>query len=304
MTKNNDTFQPTLLKAHESHPRHFLENLYVYPVLSRRSGGISLGINLSPHKKCNFDCLYCQVDRTPETMSDISVSLERLETELKQTLQTIISGDLFEHAPFDQTPAELRRLNDIAFSGDGEPTAEKPFMEACQICCRVKKELNLPEVKIVVITNATMMHRKNVQDALALLDSNQGEIWAKLDAGTEPFYKFIDKTTIPFQKVLDNIVEMARIRPVVIQTLFTRVDGQRISKDEVQAYAHRLQEIQASGGQVSEIQLHTIARKPAYAKVSALSNSELDAVAEEISQSIDLPLRKSYGRAPSELEIS
>lgn len=296
MSQKKKTVELKLLKAHEAHPRHFRENLYVYPVLSRRSDGISLGINLSPHKRCNFDCLYCQVDRFPENMNKITVSLERLESELKQTLQTILSGDLYKEAPFDQTPDNLRRLNDIAFSGDGEPTAEKEFLQACQICCRLKREMALQEVKIVVITNATRMHRNNVQKSLALLDQNQGEIWAKLDAGTEKYYRLIDKTTIPFQKVLDNILITARIRPIVVQTLFTRIDGQRIPQAEVQAYASRLQEIDELGGQLSEIQLHTVARKPAYPQVSALSNSELDSIAEEIAQTLDIPLRKYYGR--------
>ena len=46
-----------------SHPRSFAENLYVYPVLSRRAGGISIGINLNRNQFCNFRCIYCQVER-------------------------------------------------------------------------------------------------------------------------------------------------------------------------------------------------------------------------------------------------
>ncbi len=98
------------------------------------------------------------------------------------------------------------------------------------------------------------------------------------------------------EEFLDNILAGSRIRPLVIQTLFTRIDGKRIAKTEVQAYARRLQDIQTSGGHLSQIQLHTIARKPAYSQVSALSNSELDTIAEEISGILDLPLHKYYGR--------
>ena len=56
----------TSLEQHRHHPRTFQENRFVYPVLSRRSHGLSVGINLNPDKICNFDCIYCQVDRTSQ----------------------------------------------------------------------------------------------------------------------------------------------------------------------------------------------------------------------------------------------
>ena len=65
------------LKAHEDHRREWREFDYAYPVLSRRSKGISLGVNLNPDKICNFDCVYCEVDRnTPGKRSDISISVK------------------------------------------------------------------------------------------------------------------------------------------------------------------------------------------------------------------------------------
>ena len=53
-----------MLPLHTQHERRFEANRFVYPVLSRRSKGLSLGVNLNPDKVCNFDCIYCQVDRT------------------------------------------------------------------------------------------------------------------------------------------------------------------------------------------------------------------------------------------------
>ena len=55
-----------ILNAHRQHPRRFEDFKFVYPVLSRRAHGISIGINTNPDKVCNFDCIYCQVDRTTE----------------------------------------------------------------------------------------------------------------------------------------------------------------------------------------------------------------------------------------------
>src|SRR5690349_1293057 len=102
----------SIVSLHTQHPRRFEDNRFVYPVLSRRSGGISIGVNLNPDKVCNFDCIYCQVDRrtTSETRF---VAMEQLLEELEHTLQLVASGELFEHGKFKETPAELRRLNDI-----------------------------------------------------------------------------------------------------------------------------------------------------------------------------------------------
>ena len=54
-------------QLHAQHARTYQQNRFVYPVLSRRSGGLSLGINLNPDKVCNFDCIYCQVDRVEQS---------------------------------------------------------------------------------------------------------------------------------------------------------------------------------------------------------------------------------------------
>src|SRR3954465_6515483 len=104
-----------LVSLHTRHPRRFEENRFVYPVLSRRSEGISVGVNLNPDKVCNFDCIYCQVDRTAQSETKF-VAIEQLLDELEHTLQLVASGDLFQHEKFKDTPPELRRLNDIAFS--------------------------------------------------------------------------------------------------------------------------------------------------------------------------------------------
>src|SRR6266699_3320007 len=109
------------LLVHRDHRRTFEENHYVYAVVSRRSKGVSIGVNLNPDKICNFDCVYCQVDRkTPPLVRDVDVP--RLLEELEDMLDRVESGDLFEMERFQGTPPALRRLNDIAFSGDGEPT--------------------------------------------------------------------------------------------------------------------------------------------------------------------------------------
>ena len=226
---------------HLQHQRRFEDNRFVYPVISRRSRGLSIGVNLNPDKTCNFDCIYCQVDRTVAGDTRF-VELERLLTELDETLAVAVSGRLFETDKFRSVPAELRRLNDIAFSGDGEPTTHQNFDEIIAACAEVKRRHGLDGVKMVLITNASRFHRPHVQRGLEILDGNQGEIWAKLDAGTEEYFRLVARSPIPFSRVLENITQAARIRPLVIQSLWMRIRGEPPPDGEIQAFCQRLRE--------------------------------------------------------------
>ncbi len=278
----------------EAHPRTFETNRYVYPVVSRRSGGISIGVNLNLDKVCNFDCVYCQVDRA-ELGTREFVETDRLIGELEETIALIESGRIFETPKFEHTPPAFRRLNDIAFSGDGEPTTYRNFDEIVSATALVRRRHRLDDVKLVLISNASMFHRDRVRGALEILDANNGEIWAKLDAGTEDYYKKIIRTAIPFQRILDNLLSAARVRPIVIQSLFMRVNGDPPSLDEQRAYCDRLSEILAAGGKIKLVQVHTIARPPAETWVAPLPDSLVDAVAKLVRDRTGLPVAKFYG---------
>jgi len=262
---------------HRDHSRHFEQNLYVYPVLARRSRGISVGINLNPDKVCNFDCVYCQVDRrTAPQVADVNE--QQLLQELEQTLDLVLSGRLYLDKRFANVPDPLRRLNDIAFSGDGEPTTYPGFARIVEDVAAVKKRRKLEAIKLILITNATMLHRPHVREALATLDASSGEIWAKLDAGTEAYYRTINQTKIPLRCVLANILDAARARPVVIQSLLLCLNGQGPSELEIKAYCRRLGAIVAAGGQIARVQLYTVARTPAVAEAGPLPSEELERI--------------------------
>ena len=93
---------------------------YVYPVVSRRARGVSVGVNLNPNNACNWRCVYCQV---PNLMRGTApdIDLLQLEAELRTLLTDILHGDFMQ----TRVPVEVRRLNDIALSGNGEPTTAK-----------------------------------------------------------------------------------------------------------------------------------------------------------------------------------
>lgn len=281
---------------HLQHERRFEDNRFVYPVISRRSRGVSIGINLNPDKVCNFDCIYCQVDRTVAGDTRF-VELERLSAELDETLALTVSGRLFETDKFRSVPPELRRLNDIAFSGDGEPTTHRNFDEIVAACAEVKRRHGLDAVKMVLITNASRLHRPHVQRGLEVLDRNQGEIWAKLDAGTEEYFRDVARSPVPFSQVLENITGAARIRPLVIQSLWMRIRGQPPPDEEIQAFCQRLREITSAGGRLSLIQVYTVARPPAEGYVAALTDGEVDRIAAIVGRETGLAVAPFHGPA-------
>jgi wyosine [tRNA(Phe)-imidazoG37] synthetase (radical SAM superfamily) len=275
------------------HPRVYRENLYVYPVLSRRARGISIGINLNPDKVCNFDCIYCQVDRrTPPLVREVDES--RLREELRRMLQGAKSGALFEEPALKNVPEAYRQIRDITFAGDGEPPSYSNFLGVVRDVLDIKRSVGLPDLKMILLTNATLIDRPKVQEAMRLIDSDHGEFWLKLDAGTEEYYHLIDRTTIPFARVLRNILEAARVRPVVLQSLFMKVGGAGPSREEVEAFCDRVREILAGGGQVRLIQVYTVARVPAEPYVTPLPDGELDALAGEVRRGLPVPVETFY----------
>jgi wyosine [tRNA(Phe)-imidazoG37] synthetase (radical SAM superfamily) len=282
-----------VIDAFRSHPRLWEGNLFVYPVLSRRAQGLSVGVNLSPHKACNMDCVYCQVDRTvPATVK--SVDLGIVEAELGPLLAAGASGEIFGEEPFRSAPEPLHRLADIAFSGDGDPTSFRGFFDACRIAVRAKEAAGVPDLPVRIITNAIDLDREEVVEALAYLDERGGEVWAKLDAGTEVYYDRIARTSTPLGKVLRNITETARLRPVTIQALFLTEGGEPPLEAEIDAWLDRLGEILAAGGRLSHVQVYTVARRPAEGYVGALPDEELERVAALVRDRIGVPA-DAYG---------
>ncbi len=281
------------------HSREYRENLYVYPVLARRSRGISIGVNLNPDKICNWDCIYCQVDRTtPPAVRDVDE--DRLRDELRAMLEQARSGALFERPEFRGVPEDLRVVRDITFAGDGEPCSYPNFGGVVRDAVRMKEEMGLGHLKIILLSNATLLDRPRVKEALALMDRHGGEYWLKLDAGTEEYYRLVDRTTIPFEKVLKNILEAARLRPIVLQSLFMKILGEMPSAAEIAAYCHRVNDILDGGGTIKLIQVYTVARPPAESWVTHLSDAEVDALAGTVRRGVPVPVETFYsGRIDS-----
>jgi wyosine [tRNA(Phe)-imidazoG37] synthetase (radical SAM superfamily) len=275
--------------AHRQHGRNWRNNAYCYPVVSRRSGGLSIGINLNPNKACNFDCIYCQVDRTTPPVVR-KVDLAKLKAELDHLLDKAIDQTLFADPPLDCLLSDQRAIRDIAFSGDGEPTTFARFGEAVQIAAEARRARDLRDTRLVLITDACFLAKPKIRAALRILDENNGEIWAKLDAGTQAYYEKVNRSALPLAHVLANILDAALLRPIIIQSLWMRIHGEPPPADELRAFADRLNEIITAGGQIKLVQVYTIARRPTEQYAEALSRGQLDAIAATIGALLKVPL--------------
>ena len=265
----------------------------MYAVVSRRSRGVSVGINLNPGKGCNFDCVYCQVNRTMSPRIR-KVDLERLSAELDLILEAEKDGSLYEDEPFNVLSPVERGIRDLAFSGDGEPTAYPRFGDAVLIAAEARRRFGLDAAKLILITNGAHLDEPRVREALRIFDENNGEIWAKLDAGTEEYFKRVNRPDVPLKKILDGILETARIRPIVIQSLWLRIDGAVPPPDEIAAYCDRLNSVLSGGGRIKNLQLYTVARDPAERCASPLSNEELGRIAGAVRARVPVAVETYY----------
>lgn len=277
------------------HSRQFEQLRFAYPVVSRRSRGLSLGLNVNPDKVCNFDCPYCQVDRTIAPR-DMKVDFDVLVAEIDGLMAMAASGAIWQHGKFTDTPEQYRRLNDVAFAGDGEPTTYPRLREAIREVKRLRDKHGLSEVKIIVLTNALLLNRPEVQEALGELKHGPYEVWAKLDAGTQDYFEFIAGRKLSLQRVVDNIADAGKQLELTIQTLFPTVNGEDPGENEYAAYADRINEITAAGANLRLLQLYTTARRPAQDRIGMIDDARMDEIGAFIADRVDVPVEVYYGR--------
>jgi wyosine [tRNA(Phe)-imidazoG37] synthetase (radical SAM superfamily) len=264
---------------------------YVYPVVSRRARGVSIGVNLSTNNACNWRCVYCQVPglvfgKGPE------VDLALLEAELRRMLGAVVHGDYLER----HVDPVSRRLNDVAFSGNGEPTSSPRFREAVDVVLRVLAELDLLDrVKIVVITNGSLLHHPDVTAALAAIAPHKGEVWYKLDSATDAGAERQNTDRAGRARALGNLRLAAELCTTWVQTMVLARDGEPPSAAERAAYLAALGRLVADGVPIAGVHLYGLERpshQPEAPELSPLPAAWLAAFADEI-RALGVPVELS-----------
>jgi len=267
---------------------------YVYPVISRRSGGLSVGVNLNVDQRCNFDCAYCFIDRAAPPPAQ-HVDLDLLIGELNRLLDMVDTGELWTIPPFRDVRPDQQVLRDIAISGSAEATTSPRFAEACERIAEVKAQRGLDGVKLVLITNASRLTAPPVQRGLDVLAAHEGEIWAKLDAGDPATYGRVNRSSVPFETVLEGLRDAGRRQPLVIQSMFFRHEDDPPTPAVIDAYVDRLAELLRDGCQIKAVQVYTVARAPMETGIEPLPTETLEAIAQQVRDRLQSVRVEVYG---------
>jgi len=264
----------------------------VYPVISRRSGGLSLGLNLFPDaKRCTFDCPYCEVFPFPD-------SGPFGPAELRAELRDFLDRGYGE----DWAPEPIR---DLCLSGNGEPTLSPRLAEALDICAAARRER--PELlggaRLVVITNSTGFLVPRTAELLARTVEREGlVVWAKLDGGTPEAFRRMSRSAYSLDDIVAGIASFAARSRITIQTMLCRADGVEPDEAELLAYAALLGRLAAGGALIDCVQLYTKARPSPEAGTEPIADGRLAELASLVKSRIALPVR-AFGAA-GELALS
>lgn len=261
-------------------PRDFLENRFVYVVISPRAHGLSIGVNLTPDQRCNFNCIYCEVDRE-EKQEGVELDLDVVTEELHRTLNFVHAGGLAMHPRYAGLSPELLRPRHVTLSGDGEPTLCPKFLELVQTVAHVRAMSRVPFFKMVLITNASHLDQAQVQEGLNIFTA-QDEIWAKLEAGTQGYFEKVNGADVPLEKVVSNILMVARQRPVIIQSLFPMLNDEPPAAEEIEAYAQRLNTLKQGGAKIPLVQIYSATRPHTHMECAHLPLRYLSQIAHTV----------------------
>jgi hypothetical protein len=255
---------------------------YVYPVISRRMGGLSIGINFNINNACNWRCIYCQVpDLKIGAAPEIDFKL--LEDELRFFLDDILNGDFYQRFQVDE---DKRVIRDIAIAGNGEPTSLKNFAMAVELIGKIATEAGIfPHSHYLLITNGSLVHQAKVQAGLKILKAYGGEVWFKLDSATEEGRALVNNSGQSGKASLRNLMLSAQLCPTKLQTCLFDYEKRGLSVNERTAYLNLLKIIKQSGCMLKQVLLYTIARpslQPEAGRLSPLAAEILNGFADEI----------------------
>jgi len=276
------------LSIHD-HSRELSGLKYIYSVISRRAGGLSIGINLNVNNACNWQCIYCEIPNLTRG-SPPPIELDVLENELRLFLHDIIHGDYMER----HVAIEDRHLKDIAFSGNGEPTSAAEFPQVILIVKKILQEFDLlHKIKIRLITNGSLMHEASVLKSIEMLEEINGEVWFKVDAATEETIKTVNQVNLKPNQILERLLNTANICPTFVQTCIFMINGKSPDDKDINAYIELINKAKKI---IKGVHLYGLARpslQPRARDLGRISEEELKNIAKKLI-GLNIPTTVSY----------
>ncbi len=269
-----------LLSTH-NHDRDAVDMTYVYPVISRRAGGVSVGVNLNPNNACNWHCAYCQVPNLVRGVAP-AIDLQLLRSELSTMLEDIQHGSFMA----ERVPAACRKLCDIAISGNGEPTSCTAFDQVVSVIVELMQQFGL-SIPLRLISNGSYVHKAHVQRGLVLMTEHHGEVWIKVDSVTDAGILRLNGIKLDAVRLHQQVEAVAKTCPTWIQTCMAAWDGQAPTEHEVTAYIDFLKGLKRDNIPVCGILLYGLARPSLQGEavhLSALDDTWMQSTAERIRQ--------------------
>lgn len=260
--------------------RRYLGRRWIYTQVSGRTGGLSVGVNLTPGHQCDYRCRYCDVPKAVSPQPDAVDGLA-LARELEETLESIRTGEIFSHPAYRRLPVELRTLGQVMLSGEGEPTLCPNFLEVVEALVHARARGRHPFFRFVLETNGSGLARPGVLEGLGHFTS-QDEVWVKLDAGTAERFRSINGVELPFEQVLSRIRSFGRLRPVVIHSLFASLEGCPPTRSEIGAYLRCLNDLRSEGAGISRVQIYSVGDAPLDSGCSLLPLGSLSEIARQV----------------------
>jgi wyosine [tRNA(Phe)-imidazoG37] synthetase (radical SAM superfamily) len=257
------------LSIHD-HSRELSGLKYIYSVISRRAGGLSIGVNLNVNNACNWQCIYCEIPNLTRG-SPPPIELDMLHE--------IIHGDYMEK----NVAIEDRHLKDIAFSGNGEPTSAEEFPQIILIVKKVLEEFNLlHKIKLRLITNGSLMHQSPVIKSVEMLKEINGEVWFKVDAVTEESIQIINQVNLKRHQILERLKNCATACPTFVQTCIFSIDDKNPSEKDIDAYVQLMSEIKSD---IQGVHIYGLARpslQPQAKRLGRISKEVLEGIAKKL----------------------
>jgi len=262
----------------KSHPRQGGPGKYVYLVKSRRAGGLSLGINLNADKKCNFDCAYCQVQRSSGGIPNPSI--DEILSELEPFLKSYQQAGHWQGM----------QIKDFALAGDGEPSLFGPLPELLNSLMKLKTKYQL-SAKIVLFTNGAKITRLDLDSVWPQYFGGNNQVWFKLDFWDQPSYLRVNGAKGDRGQVLEKLLHLGQRYPLTLQACFFKPEAlAEVDLWAAQAWVDQLKGLLNQGLKVEKLQIYTLARPPKEKQLAPYSLGELNQIGSLIRSQLNLDL--------------